>query len=390
MNTLDIIILLLLIADIWRGVHIGLSRQLFSFVGFWGGLFLAALLAPSVASYGDNSASKLLYVAATLIIVTVVLSSVGEYLGLRLAGAMKPFRINHFDAGLGGLFGALLVFLTVWIGAAMFMNMPHPLLRDQIQRSQVVRLVNGLLPPAPPVIAKIQRVIDPFGFPQVFVGPEPTPGTVAGGATQEEIAAAIAAARASTVQIEGFGCGSDVTGSGFVAASGLVITNAHVVAGIERPLVFDRNGVYQAVPVLFDPDMDLAILRVSNLNGSVLPMSSSYVPSGTHSVVLGFPEGGPFTAAGGAVIRNYYATGRNIYNEGLSVRRVYELQADVRPGNSGGPLLKPDGTVIGVIFARSGVNENIGFALASPTVLPRLGKVQNSSARVSTGPCTVD
>jgi S1-C subfamily serine protease len=390
MDALDIGILIFLLADIVRGARIGFSRQFFSFAGFWGGLFVAALIAPAVSKYGHTTTAKAVIVLAVVVVIAVALSSLGEYIGKRLAHLVHRWRIQAVDAGLGGLFGAVLVCLSVWLLAAMVLNFPDLGISQEVQQSRLVRLIDGVLPPAPAVIARIQRLIDPDGFPQVFLGPEPQPGQVSGVATTAEVDAAVSADEASTVKIEGFGCNEEIAGSGFVAAPGMVVTNAHVVAGISRPLILDRNGVHTATVVLFDPNLDLAVLRATGLSEPALPIDSSMVANGAHSVALGYPGGGAFTASPAAVIQNYIATGRNIYDEGITARQIYELEAVVVPGNSGGPLVTPSGTVVGVVFARSEVNSSIGYALTSTAVLPDIHQAEHETTSVSTGGCVSD
>jgi S1-C subfamily serine protease len=173
-----------------------------------------------------------------------------------------------------------------------------------------------------------------------------------------------------------------------VAAPGLVVTNAHVVAGIAAPLVQIGRTVKATEVVLFDPSFDLAVLRVSGLSAPPLQLDPAPVGRGTQAAVLGFPGGGPFTVDAAGVMAAFEAQGRDIYGHGLTVRNVYELNALVRPGNSGGPLVLPDGRVIGVVFSRSTVDPSIGYALTSPDVLPRVLRAEGVVRAVSTGACT--
>jgi S1-C subfamily serine protease len=195
-------------------------------------------------------------------------------------------------------------------------------------------------------------------------------------------------AERSTVQIVGAGCGVIQEGSGFVVAPGLVVTNAHVVAGLPQPMVQEGSSVMSTKVVLFDPSFDLAVMRVSGLNAPVLHLYQGTVDRGAQAAVLGYPEGGPFTVDSAGVMSLFEAVGRNIYGQGLTVRNVYEIDAIVRPGNSGGPLVLPNGQVVGVVFSRSTVNSNIGYALTSPAVQVRVSKAMTATTSVSTGPCT--
>ena len=181
------------------------------------------------------------------------------------------------------------------------------------------------------------------------------------------------------------------TGS-VIDASGRVVTNAHVVAGVRNPFVIDARGRHSASVVLFDPELDMAVLRASDLAGPPLALSSATASRGTGGAVLGYPGGGPFTVGAAAVLTDYAAIGRDIYGRGLITRHVYQLQAQVRPGNSGGPLVLADGTVAGVVFARSVTNGDVGYALAADAVRARLARAETSATTTtaSTGACVAD
>jgi S1-C subfamily serine protease len=200
--------------------------------------------------------------------------------------------------------------------------------------------------------------------------------------------AAVQAARSSTVKVTATGCGRITTGSGFVADAGLVVTNAHVVAGVDSPIVQDSRGGHRTSVVLFDPRMDLAILRTSGLAGKPLPLLRTAAPRGLQGGVLGFPEGGPFQAQPGAVrSRLDDVVGRDIYSRNLVSRDVYQLEASVRQGNSGGPFVEPNGRVVGVIFASSLVQPSVAYALTSTDVAPKVDAVRAVRTPIDTGPC---
>jgi S1-C subfamily serine protease len=189
------------------------------------------------------------------------------------------------------------------------------------------------------------------------------------------------------VKIEGVGCGQIQEGSGFVVAANLVVTNAHVVAGIQSPRVIDHAGSHRSVPIFFDPSFDLSVLRTTGLTDPPLHVLDSNVGRGTQGAVLGYPGGGPFDVEPAGVMAEFTATGRDIYGQGLTSRPVYELQAVVRPGNSGGPLVEPNGTVVGVVFSRSASDPNIGYALASHDVNTRVQQAEATNSPSGTGSC---
>jgi S1-C subfamily serine protease len=194
--------------------------------------------------------------------------------------------------------------------------------------------------------------------------------------------------RPSVVEIEGRSCYGISVGSGFVADSGIVVTNAHVVAGMLRPYIQDNNGRHRAEIIGFDPDLDIAILRVSGLAGAPLKLVDDTVENGTGGVVLGYPGGGPFTAKPSAVIERFTALGKDIYNEGVDKRDVYALKADIREGNSGGPLIDIKDQVYGVVFARSTSYDKVGYALSTPAVIDKLAAAKANPSVGESARCT--
>jgi S1-C subfamily serine protease len=268
------------------------------------------------------------------------------------------------------------------------LSLPLPSIQADLKGSKIVSLLNKHLPAAPTVIADLGHLIDPNGFPQVFTGLEPTPPKNINLPNLGDLQPAVKADAESVVKIEGQGCGGIVEGSGFVLANNLVVTNAHVIAGIRNPYVIDSNGNHTAVAVTFDPNLDLAVLRTNKLAGKPLPINYTDVAQGTPGAVLGYPGGGDFTAKAAAVLDTFTATGRNIYDQGNVERQVYELKADVIPGNSGGPLIAKDGSVIGVVFAESTAYNHVGYALTTPAIQHDVTQAEaHSNKTVSTGGC---
>ena len=210
------------------------------------------------------------------------------------------------------------------------------------------------------------------------------------GPTDVTIRSAAATASRSTVRVEGIGCGAVRLGSGFVVAKGLVMTNAHVVAGAGDLHVSDTVGDHAASVVRFDPRLDIAVLRTSGLAGSPLRLAGENVDRGATGAILGYPNGGGLTVGAAAVRAAYDAIGRDIYGTTLVTRSIVELQATVRPGNSGGPLVLADGTVGGVVFARSVSDGGIGYAIAASTARTELEHTTATAPALSTGPCPAD
>ena len=369
-----------------RGVASGFLRQAGSLGGFLLGLMAGAAVAPWVAGAFPAGGGRVMIVLLVFFGVALTVGGLGETLGYSLSGVAERYRLRALDALLGALFGVGIALFTIWILAATFARSAGPGLATDIQGSSILQALNRNLPPAPDMLARVERALGVNGFPRVFTGLEPSPAPPVTGPNAAAVNAAAAAGRAATVRIEGLGCGGLLEGSGFVAGPGLVATNAHVVAGIDSPVVVDAGGTHRAEVVLFDPSLDFAVLRTSGLAASPLPLAGSVQSRGTVGAVLGYPGGGSFTVSPAAILSEQSAIGRDIYDSGLSRRDIYTLQAVVRPGNSGGPVITPDGTVIGVVFAMSTTDGQVGYALTSAEVLPDLTRAA-SSGPVSTGAC---
>jgi S1-C subfamily serine protease len=225
------------------------------------------------------------------------------------------------------------------------------------------------------------------GFPQVF-NPFENESTaqVARPSGDSVTPAATSAARLSTVKIEGVSGNEGREGSGFVFAPERVMTNAHVVAGIDHPSV-RIGGVgrsYDARVVLFDPDRDVAVLYVPGLRAPVLRFDTN-AARGDSAVVAGYPQDGSLDLQAATVASRVNATGQNIYNDRTVTRDIYSIRSTVRPGNSGGPLLTTDGRVFGVVFARSTSDAETGYALTAAEVTDAARRAATATAPVDTG-----
>ena len=387
MTVVDLIVLGLVLASVAHGLRAGAAVQVASFAGFWGGLAIGAALAPKVSSLATGTPARIVLALVTLFGAVSILSAVFRFGAVKLLSSARSKRLIQIDSVLGSVIGGIATLIATWLVASMLSNVPLPNLTSQLQRSAILRGMDRVMPPAPSIFSRIQRVLDPAGFPNVFAQFEPPAASPLPPPSDPAIRAAAARAHPSTVKILDTACGELVEGSGFVVAQDEVVTNAHVVAGSSSQAVEDSNGSsHHAFAVAFDPKLDIAVLRVSGLRAPRLPVTSSVVGRGTNGAVLGYPGDGPFTVTAAVVLREESAVGRDIYGSGLTARDVYELQADVREGNSGGPLVDTRGVVIGVVFARSARTSGVGYALTTPPVVQRID--QAGSAPVSTGPCT--
>jgi S1-C subfamily serine protease len=351
-------------------------------------LFIGALfIEPHVVGLAHTQLTRSLLTLVSTLGTALILLSIGEYIGMVLKSRIQRLQINKVDVILGAVAGGMTLIITVWLVAPVLATLPFPVMQTAIRNSRIVSALDSDLPAAPNVIADLGRIIDPNGFPQVFIGLEPTPPANTTLPDLGSMQAAVSKDRNSVVKIEGKGCGGIVEGSGFVAANGLVITNAHVVAGVSNPYIIDNNGTHQATPIWFDPDLDLAVLSASDLAGKPLAIQTTRAAAGTPGVVLGYPGGGNLTAGPAKLLEEFNATGQNIYGQGNTTRDVYEVKATIIPGNSGGPIIAKDGSVIGVVFAESTTYNQIGYALATQAVANELHQAETQNTPVTTGTC---
>ncbi|HVI60577.1 MAG TPA: MarP family serine protease [Candidatus Saccharimonadales bacterium] len=384
---IDLVIVAFAISALYRGREIGFVRQLFSTAGFFGGLFLGAWLQKYTVSAAHGQDLRSAITLFTTLGCAFIFLTIGEYIGLKLKGRVLLKRTNVLDNGFGGLLSVVALLLTIWLTAAILSGLPLPGVQSALKNSRIVSSLNRALPSAPSVISRLGQLVDPNGFPQVFTDGEPSPREDVNLPSLGELQAAVDRDKASVVKVEGQGCGGVVEGSGFVVGSNLVATNAHVIAGIPHPYVQDANGTHGATPIWFDARLDFAVLRVSNLAGHSLVIANQAVAVGTPGAVLGYPGGGPLVVGPAAISNHFVASGRDIYGRGHSDRDVYELRAKVRSGNSGGPVIAKDGSVIGVIFAESSNYEDVGYALTSGQVSDAIHQAVARNQAASTGRC---
>jgi S1-C subfamily serine protease len=361
--------------------------QLLTFGGFIGGLALGALIAgavsPSIHTQTPRTVVTLLLVVGPAIILGVA----GRTVGVWSNAAVRRLHLGGADAVLGVAVASVAVLLSAWLLANVLSQSRYTWLSSQIQRSDVLRAVDHVMPPVPGVISRVQAFLAGTGFPSVFAQFEPPTAPPVAVPTPGGAQGLAARAAASTVKVQGVACGYLQEGSAFAVAPGVVVTNAHVVAGESSTQVVVNGTTYGATTIYYDPTFDLALLRTRAPIGPPLHLAPQEVARGTQGAIVGYPHNGGLTIGPAGVAATLSAEGRDIYNENEVVRDVYEVDADVEPGNSGGPLVGADGSVIGVVFSRSTVVNDVGYALTSPGVLSRVQPNETRTSPVSTGAC---
>ncbi len=362
-----------------------------AFAGLVGGGVLGARVAPRVAR-----TEVLAGLDPTLVGlgVVVVLAALGQLLAslvggrLREALTWRPARV--VDAAAGAVLSAVSLLLVAWLVGTAVASAPYPALASQVRRSVVVAAVDAALPPAArSSFEGFRRLIDDRGFPDVFGELAPTRSRPVE-PPEPALAAspAVAAARDEVFKITGkaSSCSRRLEGTGFVYAPERVMTNAHVVAGVSDPVVEVAGRGLRARVVVYDPDRDIAVLYVRGLRASPLAFSGP-APAGASAVVVGYPRDGPFRADAARVRETQRASGPDLYGQRTVVREIYALRALVQPGNSGGPLLDPQGGVLGVVFAAAADRTDTGYALTAAEVSGDAAQGRVATDRVSTQTC---
>ena len=380
MSAVDLIIIgFTLVMAVW-GYSQGLLVGALSLCGFVAGALIGSRVGPLVLDEGSRSPYAPLVTLVAALILGGALATGGEALGFRLRGKLAG-RFGAVD-GIGGAALVACVGLGLaWIAGAVALHTPGAReIRRDIQRSEILSALNGTLPPSGPILNALAR-FDPF--PQVN-GPEPEVAPPPRGIARD---ADVRAAAGSVVRVLGTACGLGVQGSGWIAEDGIVVTNAHVVAGQEDTTVQieGEDERHDADVISLDVRNDVAILRSSGVEGvPPLPVDAD-AETGTPAAILGFPMNGPYESKPGRLGDTVEARSQDAYGRGPVRRQITTLRGEVRSGNSGGPMVDGDGEVVTTIFgADTGGGAESGFGVPDPIVQEAL---READGPVGTGPC---
>ncbi len=366
----------------WQGFIVGVL----SLTGFAVGAFLGTRFGPLLLSQGSASPYAPAFGLIGALFAGAILASGLEGVGFKLRRTLVIPGLGLLDGLLGAALGVVLGLGIVWILAAVAAQTPgQSALRADIQRSAILRDLNQALPPSGPILNALAR-LDPLPS---ITGPSPD---VAAPAPRIARTPGVRTAGRSVVRVLGTACGLAIEGSGWVAEPGVVVTNAHVVAG-EQDTTVEVGGRSPQLParaIAFDPKNDIALLRVEGLGLPALSLVSDPA-SGVGGAILGYPENGPFDVEPGRIGRTQNVLTQDAYGRGPVSRLLTPLRGLVRPGNSGGPLVDEDGHVLATVFASTvGGSSPGGYGVANATVASELAGANASSgqgAEVSTGPC---
>lgn len=399
MNVLDI---LLLLAAVWFaviGYRQGFVVGILSVIGFLAGGLVAVYLLPIIWDRVTEGAEVSTATAIGAVVIVIICASVGQafttHLGNKLRRYITWSPARALDATGGALVNVVAMLLVAWLIALPLARTSLPTLGKEVRNSSVLLGISRVMPQqAPPWFEDFSSALAQNGFPQVFspfdnepiTNVEPPDPALAGSPVA-------ARAKKSIVKVVGTApsCGKVLEGTGFVFSDRRVMTNAHVVGGVEEPTVQigGEGRLYDAKVVLYDWQRDIAVLDVPDLKATPLVFTGDDARTGDSAIVAGFPENGAYDVRSARVRARIDANGPDIYQRGTVLRDVYSLYATVRQGNSGGPLLTPDGKVYGVVFAKSLDDPDTGYALTADEIREDIEIGRTANQQVDSQGCAL-
>lgn len=399
MNVLDI---LLLIAAVWFaivGYRQGFVVGILSVIGFLGGGLVAVYVLPAIWGAVTDEAKVSTTAAVVAVIVVIVCASVGQafttHLGNKLRRYITWSPARALDATGGAVVNVVAMLLVAWLIGSALAGTTLPTLGKEVRNSKVLLGVSRALPAqANTWFADFSSALAQNGFPQVFSPFSNEPITdVQPPDPKLANSPVVETAKRSIVKVTGQApsCGKVLEGSGFVFADRRVMTNAHVVGGVDEPNVQigGEGRMYAAKVVLYDWKRDIAVLDVPTLKAPPLQFTSTDAERGAGAIVAGFPENGAYDVRPARVRGRITANGPDIYHRGTVRRDVYSLYATVRQGNSGGPLLTPEGKVYGVVFAKSLDSAQTGYALTRDEISQDIDRGRTANQQVDSDNCAL-
>ena len=395
MNVIDWMLLLLVAAYALSGYWQGFVTGAFATTGLLlGGAIGIIWLAPIALGNVDPA----LWVSLAALFLVILAATLGQaflqYAGARIRERITWQPIRAVDAVGGAALSSAAVLLVAWaLGVAVTGSRIGPL-TPEVRNSFILGKVDQVLPDgAYQVLAEFNNVVGTDFFPR-YLEPFAPEQIVEVDPPDQKILRDPDVERAAdgVLKIRGTNdCGRGVEGTGFLYSPTRLMTNAHVVAGVDDPEVMVGEETFDAEVFYYNADLDVAVLRVEGTGRGALqmaPVSQEGQPQ-QPVALLGYPEDGPYDAEAARIRAKQRLRSPDIYGEGSVIRDVFSLRGRIRPGNSGGPLVNSQGEVVGVIFAASVTDDDTGYALngsADPLREAAAAGIQ-SSGQVSTGDC---
>lgn len=388
---LDVVLVLVVLAYLVVGWRSGFAQTLSAILGIIVGAVLAFVAVPLVAGVIPSPEWRALAAVATAIALLIGGHALGASIGTEVRGRVRRRPLALVDRLLGAAIAVVVTALTTSLVLGSVGALGVPLLSRAVAGSTVAATIDRLTPePVQALLSRVRSAVLQEGLPAIA---EALGGvTTSPGAPQLDGGPRLTEATRSVVRVSGtaYACGQNQTGSGVVIAPDRVVTNAHVVAGVGQPIIEAPDGaVAEGRVVLFDPDKDLAVIATDGLPTPALRLGER-LEVDDRGAVAGYPFGGPMVTGGASVLAVSPERVSDIYGTGTAVREVYSLAAVVDPGNSGGPVLSRDGRVVGIVFAESANDPELGYAVTTTELAPVAEAAPGLNEAVGAGRCVRD
>lgn len=378
-NFIDLLIVVGAIVGLANGYRRGFWLSLAQYIGLLAGVLLGAATARYVLDYLHitNPSARPLGAVLVLIIGGSLGSSIGFAVGEPIRRRiLRGGTHTSTDSVAGAALSAFAVLMMCWFLGLSFSRGPSAEIAQQIQRSTVLRSLDFLAPRPPAFLAQVSQLLASVEVPPVFAGLTPDLPSALPVPSSIDTPGVKHAAQI-VVKVSSIGCGGIVTGSGFPVGNGFIVTNAHVVSGTSSHSISRPDGTsMHAEVVFFDPERDVAVLYAPDYAGPSVEFGPA--SRGTGGAVIGYPGGQSEQVVPAVVDGTINAEGRDIYNENFVTRQIFVLQARVRPGNSGGPLIDLQGRVLGMVFATSASDPSQAYALTDEEIQPDIQDAENN------------
>ncbi|HJG65581.1 MAG TPA: MarP family serine protease [Corynebacterium stationis] len=387
----DGFIVVAVLAAMTTGWRQGGLASLLSAVGILAGLIIGLGVAPMVLQITDQVGIRFLLALGMLILLIGLGQLLGSALGHAIRDRMKTKFGQRVDSSFGAILMSVFSLVLIWLIATPMATGLSNSVGKGVRESAILREVNKVMPDELTQLPRsISGMLNDSGLPPVVM-PWEDGSSVDVEAPNIEVAdqAMVQDIRPSVVHViaDADGCRRRMMGSGFVTADNYVVTNAHVVAGTQTAYVDTVVGIKEARVVYYNPEVDIAVLRAENLGLEPLEWADSPAYTGDDAVVMGFPHSGPFTANAARIRERVNIAGPDIYSNSRVERESYILRGTVVQGNSGGPLISPNGTVLGLIFGASVDDTDTGYAITAEEVRAHIGDVTRFENSVDTQEC---
>jgi S1-C subfamily serine protease len=364
----------------------------FSLVGLVLGAWLGRVLLDVINGASTSTSISRTTISAAILFAGITLgSTIGGFLGKRLRNVISWSPIRLLDNLTGATLSFVAWSVVLWLMATTLLAAPVSSLTNTVSQSKVLNALEQYMPNEIRSGVDLVRVyVSSSGLPDEFANVLLSPTVDPPDLTSID-APAVIAALDSVVKVEGTApeCSTRLTGSGFVVGADLVITNAHVVAGVEKPTVRvkGKGKAFEGTIVYFDPALDVALIRTKDFPSVALQISDP-LKRGDDTVIAGFPGGGPLILIPGRVRSVSESKGIDIYGKVPVTREIYSLSADIQQGDSGAPMFAIDGTVAGLVFASSATDAQTGYALTATEFMVGVESARTATKAVDTGECS--